>query len=334
MAERHTIEITEFEEGRRLDRLLKKYLPGAPLSLIYRLIRKDVKVNGRRASQNVLLCLGDVVEIALPESALGELSARKAGNGRAKRQFKVVYEDEAVLAVSKPFGLLTHGDDREKKDTLANQVTDYLIASGGFDPRRNPTFSPAPANRLDRNTTGLVLFGKTLPALQALAALVRGGGDVRVGKYYLAVTKGEIRTSLSFSDNMVRIEEEGKTVTLPDGAEDGRLMKTEIRPVSAGKGYSLVEARLITGRTHQIRVQLAAAGYPIAGDRKYGDPQLNARLLKQLGLKAQMLHSWRLEFPELEGALNGVSGKTLTAAPPKEFEETAARLGLKIADKR
>jgi 23S rRNA pseudouridine955/2504/2580 synthase len=328
VTEKHIIAITEFEEGRRLDRLLRKYLPAAPLSLIYRLIRKDVKVNGRRANQSTLLALGDVVEISMSEARFEQLALERRGRGGAKRQFRIEYEDEAVLAVSKPFGLLTHGDEKEKKDTLANQVTDYLIESGSFDPRRNPTFSPAPANRLDRNTTGLVLFGKTLPALQALAALVRGGGEAKVGKYYLAVVAGEVTTSLSFSDNMVRLEDEGRSVVLPAGEEGGRLMLTEVRPVSTSGAYSLVEAKLITGRTHQIRTQLSAAGYPIVGDRKYGDRQLNAKLLRSMDLKAQLLHSWRLEFPLLDGALAELSGRAITAKPPETFAGIVARLGL------
>ena len=153
------ITVSPNEDKQRLDRFLRKYLKAAPLSLIYRLIRKDVKVNGLRAERDYMLAAGDLIELYIDEGQLEALSKKKE-YPTVHRQFTIAYEDEDVLAVSKPFGLLVHGDAEEKKHTLANQVIDYLIGTGSYVPRIERTFVPSPVHRLDRNTTGLVLFGK------------------------------------------------------------------------------------------------------------------------------------------------------------------------------
>ena len=325
-------EAGESEAGRRLDRVLKKILKGASLSFIYRAIRKDVKVNGRRAAGETLLELGDAVEIFLPDEQI-EAFARSgmAKAPAARKQFKVVFEDENVLVVNKPFGLLTHGDEVERKNTLANQVVAYLAGEGPSAPGGAGAgiFTPAPANRLDRNTTGLVLFGKTLPAARDLAAMLRGGpeGGAYVEKAYLTVVKGALAKPVTLKARMTRDGETNVTQVLPEGSGDGRLMVTEASPLAAGKGYTLVEARLVTGRTHQIRAQLASAGFPVLGDRKYGDAAVNREMSGKYGLKAQLLHSYRLTVFEGIGSLEYLKGKKFRAEPPAGFKEIAEGLG-------
>ena len=149
------IEIGKNEQNQRLDKFLRKYLANAPLSFIYKAIRKDVKVNGKRGKEDTLLQLGDEVTLYISETDMEKFRKERRG-GRVKRQFSIAYEDENILAAVKPYGLLTHGDSREKKNHLANQVIDYLIEKGDYNPRIEKTFTPAPVNRLDRNTTGLV----------------------------------------------------------------------------------------------------------------------------------------------------------------------------------
>ena len=151
--------ITENQGGQRLDRFLKKYFDKAPLSYIYKMIRKDVKVNGKRASAEAMLSAGDELTLYINDEEAKTLQ-KPPRQVRAKKQFVIAYEDENILAAEKPFGLLTHGDRTEKKNHLANQVLDYLVEKGEYNPRMDRTFSPAPVNRLDRNTTGLVLFVK------------------------------------------------------------------------------------------------------------------------------------------------------------------------------
>jgi len=323
-------EAGENEAGRRLDRVIKKVFPGASLSFIYRIIRKDVKVNGKRADGETLLKPGDVIDIFLPEDVTAGLMQRRAKDGfKAKKQFGVVFEDSNILVVNKPFGLLTHGDTIDRKNTLTNQVTAYLAETGGWVPGGLKTFTPAPANRLDRNTTGLVLFGKTLPATQDLAIMLSGGeeGNAYVEKVYLAVVKGELESGLTLKARMIRDGEMNMTKVLPEASDEGRAMVTKVKPLSTGKGYTLVEAQLLTGRTHQIRAQLAGAGYPVIGDRKYGDEQANRLATQKYGLLAQLLHAYRLTVIKGADSLEYLDGKTFRAKPPARFEEIAEDLG-------
>lgn len=166
------IEITENQANQRLDRFLKKYFNNASLGTIYKLIRKDVKVNGKRANESTLLANGDELTLYISDETAAGLRKEKR-RVKVKKQFKIAYEDNDLLIVEKPFGLLTHGDRTEKKNHLANQVIDYLIEKGDYNPRTETTFVPAPANRLDRNTTGLVIFGKNAAALQKLNRIIR-----------------------------------------------------------------------------------------------------------------------------------------------------------------
>ena len=378
------IEIGKNDKGQRLDRFLKKYFDAAPLSMIYRLIRKDVKVNGKRGKEATLLEEGDVLTVYITEEQAAQLhhgrnslAGAQYGDGRgdkrkkAARQFKVAYEDDEMLIVSKPFGLLTHGDRTEKKNTLANQVAGYLQEKGDYDPAAEQTFRPSPVNRLDRNTTGLVIFGKTAEATRRLAAMFRekgtvqndgsvqraagGGACDRIGKFYLTIVSGRLEDEMVidgalekdeatntvnvYLQNSGRIEHAEASGRLEHAEASGREKSagakrsvTIVRPVawsdehsspdarSMGSRktrdiYTLVEAELVTGRTHQIRAHLAAAGFPIIGDSKYGDSRVNKRVKEKYGLTTQLLHAFRLEFAD-----KGVIMK-VTAPLPKRFEQ-------------
>ena len=193
------ITVEKNEDNQRLDRFLRKYMKSAPLSLIYKLIRKDVKVNGKRAREDYVLAGGDEIVIYMSPEELDGYRVRKEAV-RSRRQFKIAYEDENILAAEKPFGLLTHGDRTEKKNHLANQVLSYLMEKGEYDPRTERTFTPAPANRLDRNTTGLVLFGKNGEALRELNRMIREKSYV--SKYYITIARGNVRGPLILRDRM------------------------------------------------------------------------------------------------------------------------------------
>ena len=317
--------ITSNDAGRRLDRFLRKYLPGASLGEVYKAIRKDVKVDGKRRDESYILNEGEVLALYLTDEELGRFGAAGAdseaaraggsprtrrgnANGRAKRTFGIVYEDDNVLMANKPFGLLTHGDSQEKKDHLANQVKDYLIETGAFDPRNEKVFAPAPVNRLDRNTTGVVLFGKTAAAMRELSRMIRED-DIR--KFYLTIACGEISNEMHLGGSLIKDEQlnkvkivsseafktsacstadngksalsgsdtgaasaagaAGRAATAPDGA---KTIETIVRPLEvlrfgSGLAATLCEVELVTGRSHQIRAHLASAGHPLIGDSKY-----------------------------------------------------------------
>lgn len=338
-----TVTIAKNDAGRRLDRFLRKLLPNAPLSEIYRIIRKDAKVDSRRRSQSYVLREGEVLTLYLADEIYTKYSGASAsGSGAASgghsagtgRSFRIVYEDEDILIADKPFGLLTHGDSHEKKKHLANQVKDYLIASGAYDPRREKVFAPAPANRLDRNTTGLVLFGKTAASMRELNRMIR---EDELRKFYLTIACGVIDEPLRLqgmltkdeASNRVKVSESsgtsvsgasrsaasGNASAAAKGAggadasdSQAKYIETIVRPqqlLTFGRGLSctLCEIELVTGRTHQIRAHLADAGHPLLGDVKYADRNsaaANKYARERFGLTTQLLHACRLEFAELQ----------------------------------
>lgn len=326
------IPITANDAGRRLDRFLRKYLPGASLSEIYKIIRKDVKVDSRRRNESYILNEGEVLTLYLSDEVFEKLSRVKGSFGvskaaKAKRTFRIVYEDDEILIVNKPYGLLTHGDSHEKKDHLANQVKDYLIASCSYDPRNEKVFVPAPVNRLDRNTTGIVLFGKTAASMRELARMIR---EDEVRKFYLTIACGVIREELHLGGSLVKDEAANK-VQILDG-DGGKTVETIVRPVktlSFGNGLraTLCEIELITGRSHQIRAHLASTGHPLIGDSKYADRgavPLNRYVRERFGLSTQLLHAGRIGFSDsVSGSeiLGYLGGKSFEAPLPARFNE-------------
>ena len=312
------ITITTNEADQRLDRFLKKYMKRASLSAIYKMIRKDVKLNGKRAKEDTQLREGDELALYMTEEKLAELTAPTKKKA-AKRQFKIAYEDENVLIVDKPKGLLTHGDAHEKKNTLVNQVCGYLQDKGEYDPSREKTFVPSPVNRIDRNTTGLVIFGKTAAALRLLTGLLRERDHVE--KYYMTIVCGKLDKEMTLEGRLAK--DHDRNISSVD--DEGKEAKTQVRPLITGEKFSLAEARIFTGRTHQIRVHLADAGYPLAGDVKYGTPKMSEYLRKQ-GVSMQLLHAYKLVFNNMPEELAALEGKVVETAPPADFARAKEKL--------
>ena len=318
------IQITENEAEQRLDRFLKKYLKKAPLSAIYKIIRKDLKVNGQRAKEDSVMHAGDELTFYISQERMEEMT-RQARKPKAKRQFKVAYEDSNVLIVEKPRGLLTHGDRTEKKNTLMNQVCGYLQEKGEYDPAHEKTFTPSPVNRLDRNTTGLVIFGKNAASLRTLTKLLRERDAI--AKYYITIVAGDFAREMVIDEALLK-DERTNTVRIAkalDAAGEAKRAMSIVRPLERGKKYSVVEVELVTGRTHQIRAHLASKGFPLVGDSKYG--------VKKNGITTQLLHAYRLVFGDMptveDGAPAGfeeLSGLEVMAKVPAEFERVWGQL--------
>jgi 23S rRNA pseudouridine955/2504/2580 synthase len=260
------------------------------------------------------------------DESIDDLSRRATGGvrSRPKIRFKVCYEDDNILAVSKPFGLLTHGDDVEKKETLVNQVVGYLLDRGAYDPAAERLFTPSPVNRLDRNTTGLVLFGKNPKAVRDFSRMIASDDAVR--KYYLTLVLGEIDEELTLDGGILKDKGSNRVVV----SEDGKPSKTVVRPVEVfrrgGSAYTLAEVWLITGRPHQIRAHLAAAGHPVIGDPKYGNERVNARFAARYGLESQFLHAHRIVVAEGRESLEYLTGKMIDSPLPRSLADVVDSL--------
>jgi 23S rRNA pseudouridine955/2504/2580 synthase len=329
--------IEKNDAQQRLDRFLKKYLARAPLSQIYKIIRKDVKIGGKRPGEDYMLSEGDVLQLYVSDQDLAAWTETKKRR-HAKRQFTICYEDDNIIAVGKPFGLLVHGDKTEKKDTLANQVTDYLIETGSYVPRIEKSFTPSPAHRLDRNTTGIVVFGKTAQALRTLAAMFREDAEDGeasdpeavarpLTKTYLAVATGRIEKPCHLKNKLVKDERRNIGIVKNLDFNGGKYIETRVFPVYTNGSYTLARVELITGRSHQIRAHLASIGHPIAGDTKYGGRAVRTggRDSEPL-LSTQLLHAWRIDFKAPPAPLDYLAGESIVAPPGRDFSDICEKL--------
>lgn len=250
-------------------------------------------------------------------------SSGNSSERREKRAFDVeefrkhiVYEDENLLVLNKPAGWLSQSDG-SGLPSVNERCLQYLMATGALTETQLQTFKPGIANRLDRNTSGLILFGKTLPALQALAGLLR---DRTMEKYYLAIVCGDIDHAQRIDGYLAKDERTNRVEIRPQPFPDAVEIHTAYEPLKRSTNYTVLKVHLITGKTHQIRAHLRAIGHPIIGDPKYGRKDANAYYRTHGGVKAQLLHAWELHFPEtLDGPLRNLAGRTITAEPPKEF---------------
>ena len=311
--------ITNKDCNQRIDKFLKRMLKDAPVSFLYKMFRqKDVKVNGKKANIDYILKEGDVVDIYLKEDLLNQFH-KEALLRPVKADFPILYEDDNILVIDKPKGLLVHGDEGEKRITLQNMVLNYLKDKREWDPDSLTGFIPSPAHRLDRNTSGIVIFGKNLPALQELLTLFRERTQIEK-RYTLLVRgttseRGEINYPLIKDSNKKMV----KVGTIQKGAKPALTRFHRIKSFTCG--FSLVEAELLTGRTHQLRVHFAAIGHPIVGDSKYGDFKVNENFEKLYGLKNQFLHASYFKFDKIDGVLSYLSGKEFTSSLPEKEQK-------------
>lgn len=309
------IRITKNEENQRLDKFLLKYMNKASKGFLYKMLRKKrIKLNGGRAEGSELLRAGDALQLYLAEETIASFMEERSVP-EAKRHFGIVYEDDDILVVSKPAGLLTHPENSSDRDTLIDQILYYLYEKGQYLPEADSSFTPALCNRLDRNTSGIVIAGKTLRGVQAVNDAIRSH---KLEKYYLTLVAGEILTAGEITASLKKDAEKNQ-VRISKG-ESGKQAMTKYRPLAHAKGYTLLEIQLITGKTHQIRAHLQSIGHPVVGDRKYGAEPSNRRFREEYALSHQFLHALRVEWKEKDGPLGYLYGKEMTAPLPKTLQ--------------
>lgn len=312
------VTVTKNEAGQRLDKLLSKYLNLAGKSFIYKMLRKkNITLNGKKCDGSEKLSEGDEIRLFLSDETVEKFSQLTIQKVKTVN-LSVVYEDEHIILINKPSGMLSQKADKGD-ESLVEYLLDYLLREGKITAQELKSFRPAVCNRLDRNTSGMVIAGKSLAGLQIMSEAIK---NRTIGKYYLCVVKGIITKSSRIAGYLLK-DEKTNQVRVVNTPEDGALpIETEYRPLKTGAGYTLLEVKLITGRSHQIRAHLASIGHPIAGDPKYGSPEVNRELQKSLGIRSQLLHSWRLIMPDsLPVPLSCLAGKSFTAGPPADFSK-------------
>jgi len=309
--------VDEYSANQRLDKVVKRTLNVAPLSFIYKMFRnKDVKVNGKKEKIDYITKMGDVVSIYIKPALLDQFKTEKSLRP-VDPHMDILYEDDNLLIVNKPKGLLVHGDENEKRITLDNIFLNYLHAKEEYEPNNITNFTPGPAHRLDRNTSGIVVFGKNIQAMQQLLELFRNKEHIE--KTYLALLSGRVPAKGKIDFPLVKDSTVGK-VKIGYVESGAKPALTEYQVEKRYGDYSLVRAKLITGRTHQLRVHFQAIHCPIVGDAKYGDFQVNRLFENEFRLRSQFLHAATFEFKDISGFLSYMSNKKFEAPLPESEE--------------
>ena len=309
-------QITENEAGQRFDKYLAKLLRNAPKSFFYKMLRKkNITLNGRKATGNEKLNAGDQIRLFLSDETFSKFSQQEQP-ARAVTDLDIIYEDADILLINKPAGMLSQPDDTQEP-SMVEYLIGYLLQNGSLTEENLRTFHPSVCNRLDKNTSGIIAAGKSLAGLQELSTLFH---DRTVHKDYLCIVKGKITRSRHIRGYLHKDTNLNKVTILPVKEKDAQPIETQYTPICNNDKATLLKVRLITGRTHQIRAHLASGGHPLAGDAKYGNQEFNRYFRDHYGLKHQLLHAYRLTFPELDGKLHKLSGKHFEATLPVQFQ--------------
>lgn len=335
-----TVTIGRNQAGQRLDKFLHKYLPQAGSNFLYKMLRKkNITLNGKKAEGKEILVEGDVVTCFFSDETYAKFSGttnqnddsgmRKsdtllAASRDAYRQIKgvnILYEDADILILNKPVGILCQKAQKNDQ-SLSGWLAGYILEqaeSAGADPA---DFNPGLCNRLDRNTSGIVLCGKTLPGTQTLNRISK---EQRIRKFYRTICVGELTEDILLEGFWTKDEENNQVTISPEAVPEGHPVRTGVHVLKTSGGFSLLEVELFTGKTHQIRAHLASIHHPVVGDRKYGDQKVNERLRKEFGLKHQLLHAYRVELPdELFPQMHPAS---VTAPCTELFQRVSTGLG-------
>lgn len=305
--------IKKEEEGQTLEKFVKKVLSEAPLSFIYKLFRKkDVKVNGHWQDKKYIISSGEEVSIYITDSQLEDFKRQVESKQVEDISSWIIYEDENILLINKPRGVLVQKNS-EDSNALDEMVISYLINKGEYDPNSNLGYKPAPAHRLDRNTAGIVVFGKNIATLRYLADALNDKSVI--SKRYLALVKGEIDKDGEINAPLIKNSKTQRVSV----SKEGKPSITRYKVVETFKGYTLLEVELLTGRTHQIRVHMAYINHPVVGDSKYGDYELNKLLESKYNFKNQFLEAYQLDFHKLNNPLKYLSGRSFKISLNDEF---------------
>lgn len=359
--------ITDREAGQRFDKYLRRILPNAGSGFLYKMLRKkNITLNDKKADGSEKIAVGDCVKVFFAQETLfqfmGKVSddiaslkegVKAAGNATAPNgdpdtlvteyaaayeklpDIQVLYENNHILIADKPAGILSQ--KAQKADLSLNEwLIGYLLQSGFLTADDLRLYKPSVCNRLDRNTSGIVLCAKTLQGAQLLGELLK---ERTLHKYYQTYVKGQIREAQTIEGILTKDEKTNRVtvselpasqqakkasagnvaISHPSKSAAARI-KTAYRPLRIERDKTLLEVELFTGKSHQIRAHLASIGHPLLGDYKYGDRAWNENYRQKYGLQAQLLHAYKVVFPLLDEPFADLSGRTFTCEVPEIFE--------------
>ena len=332
------------EAGQRLDKFLHKYLKEASSGFLYKMLRKkNITLNQRKAEGRELLKEGDSIQFFFSEETFLKFRGSRGVEGKNsngqeqgrnplceyKRAYstlkgiQVIYENQDILLLNKPAGILSQKTDSGVL-SLNEWLIGYLLHEGSFDVEQMETFKPSICNRLDRNTSGLVICGKSLPGSQKMSELLR---ERTMHKFYRTFVKGRVREAAHVKGYLYKEEAVNKVIftdSVQTGSKTFEAVETRYFPLAYYGDMTYLEVELITGKTHQIRAHLSYLGYPILGDTKYGDRRFNEGIQ---GFKPlwQLLHACRLELPVMEYPFEELSGKVFVAPEPEYFDRIKSK---------
>lgn len=324
--------ITDREAGQRFDKYLQKLLPNAGSGFLYKMLRKkNIVLNDKKADGSEKITCGDTVSVYFSEETLQKFMGVNSDDANSHRisppaeTIRILYENSHILIADKPAGILTQ---KAKKDdvSLNEWLTDYLLQKEEITQNDLQTFRPSACNRLDRNTSGIVLCAKSVQGAQMLGDALRLRS---LHKFYRLYVKGHI-TEEKTIEGYLRKDKANNKVRIAETKEhsEDSYIRTRYVPIAVEADKTLLEVELITGKSHQIRAHLASIGHPLLGDYKYGDSAWNEKYRKTCGINYQLLHACRVVFPALPPPFDDISGRTFSSPLPKIFEKAAK------ADKR
>lgn len=273
--------INENDASQRVDKYIQKTCHQMPKSLMFRLIRqKKIKVNRKRCEPNTILNVNDTVQMFISDEFFVE---KKIDVENTKKLKNIIYEDNHFLILDKEVGVIVHSNEKESKDTLIQRVLKYLIDTKQYDPTKENSFTPAFANRLDQNTGGLIIACKNAKSLRAMNEMIR---EHELQKHYLCIIEGEVKNGL-YKHHYIKDKKNNKAMIYSKPKEGSVPVMLEVKTVHKGQKYSLLDIHLITGKSHQIRAQMAFLGHPLIGDVKYNGSNI---------MKHQALYAYKLSF--------------------------------------
>lgn len=316
------------DSGQRFDKYLLKYLNQAPSGFIYKMLRKkNIVLNGKKAKGCEKLADGDEIKIFLSDDTIAKFrETTKQVVIQENFPFEIIYEDENICLMNKQAGILSQ-KAREEDVSMVEYFISYLLETNQIKKEELDTFRPAVVNRLDRNTSGIIIGGKTLLGLQEMSALLKSRD---LHKYYLCIVDGVMEGTKLIKGYLTKNSNHNKVTVSNTETDESLYIETQYRALKNNGKCTLLEVWLVTGRPHQIRAHLSSIGHPIIGDGKYGNPYINKKFKQLYQLKSQFLHSYKIEFPEIKGELEILSGRTFIADLPDKFKYILKKEGLDI----